>query len=402
MMRFAVLLLCVAAALSAQITNTYAVQTPATRQILLFSATGTGRTLSPASIRGFGVVSHTIQWIVTGAPAACTLDIEYSTDASSWSTVPGGSRTCTSGGSYSFPDVGYLFIGVNLSAFSGGTAPTITAVYQGTGATGQIPLPTTLGGTEVIGPFTDGSIVFAGASGAYSQNNANFYWDRLNARLGLGTAAPSALLSVANNFTVTAAGVATGKSSIFTATSASTVTQILNAAAAQSAAILSLRNSSGNALASYDATANPHLASGKIMAWSSSATDSTTTKDTGLSRNAAGIVEVNNGTATTYRDLKLRHTLLGGTAPTIASGFGTTPAIAGADSAGRVTVGSGGIALTGAVTFGTTWTTAPSCVCNNEVTTLLCKATATTTTLTMASASAWTAADTLTWLCSGY
>jgi hypothetical protein len=89
-------------------------------------------------------------------------------------------------------------------------------------------------------------------------------------------------------------------------------------------------------------------------------------------------------------------------APTIASGFGTTPSIAGTDSAGRVTVGSGGTDVTGTVTFAATWSTAPACVCNNEVTTLLCKATASTTTLILTSATAFTAADTLTYICVGY
>ena len=36
------------------------------------------------------------------------------------------------------------------------------------------------------------------------------------------------------------------------------------------------------------------------------------TKDTGLMRNAAGVVEVNNGTAGTFRDIKIRNLLAGG------------------------------------------------------------------------------------------
>ncbi|HXG71683.1 MAG TPA: hypothetical protein VNJ04_13835 [Gemmatimonadaceae bacterium] len=94
--------------------------------------------------------------------------------------------------------------------------------------------------------------------------------------------------------------------------------------------------------------------------------------------------------------------LASGQTPTIASGFGTTPAIAGKDAAGRVTVGTGGVALTGVLTFSVAWTTAPACVANDEVTTLLVKATATTTTLTLTSATAWAAGDTLTWVCIGY
>jgi hypothetical protein len=117
--------------------------------------------------------------------------------------------------------------------------------------------------------------------------------------------------------------------------------------------------------------------------------------------------DVTNGsadcsTSANCNDLKFRHTLASGAAPTITSGFGSSPAIAGSDAGGRITVGSGGSATTGAITFGTTWATAPACVANNETTTLLLKATATTTTLTLASATAFTAADKLTWICIGY
>lgn len=94
--------------------------------------------------------------------------------------------------------------------------------------------------------------------------------------------------------------------------------------------------------------------------------------------------------------------LAGGTAPSITSGFGTTPAIAGKDMAGRITVGTGGVDTSGVITFGNAWTTAPSCTANDETTTLLVKATASTTTLTLTSASAWGAADKLTWVCIGY
>ena len=46
------------------------------------------------------------------------------------------------------------------------------------------------GGTGTSTSFTAGSVLFAGASGVYSQNNANFFWDNTNSRLGLGTIVP--------------------------------------------------------------------------------------------------------------------------------------------------------------------------------------------------------------------
>lgn len=52
-------------------------------------------------------------------------------------------------------------------------------------------LPVTNGGTGTATAFTAGSVVFAGASGVYSQSNAQFFWDNTNNRLGVGTDAPA-------------------------------------------------------------------------------------------------------------------------------------------------------------------------------------------------------------------
>jgi len=53
------------------------------------------------------------------------------------------------------------------------------------------PLPATSGGTGTATAFTSGSVIFAGASGVYSQDNTNFFWDDANNRLGLGTSTPA-------------------------------------------------------------------------------------------------------------------------------------------------------------------------------------------------------------------
>jgi hypothetical protein len=58
------------------------------------------------------------------------------------------------------------------------------------------PLPVTSGGTGTATAFTLGSVVFAGTSGVYSQNNTNYFWDNTNNRLGLGTASPTKMLNV--------------------------------------------------------------------------------------------------------------------------------------------------------------------------------------------------------------
>jgi len=50
-----------------------------------------------------------------------------------------------------------------------------------------------------VSGLASGSVIFAGTGGALSQNNANFYWDNANARLGIGTATPNERLDVAGN-----------------------------------------------------------------------------------------------------------------------------------------------------------------------------------------------------------
>ena len=47
-----------------------------------------------------------------------------------------------------------------------------------------------------ISTFTQGSVIFAGASGILSQDNPNFFWDAANDRLGLKTATPARVLDV--------------------------------------------------------------------------------------------------------------------------------------------------------------------------------------------------------------
>lgn len=67
------------------------------------------------------------------------------------------------------------------------------------GVTGTLPVAN--GGTGTATAFTAGSVVFAGASGVYSQDNANFFWDDSNNRLGIGTISPTSPITLSLNTT---------------------------------------------------------------------------------------------------------------------------------------------------------------------------------------------------------
>lgn len=71
-------------------------------------------------------------------------------------------------------------------------SPVIATGGEGLG----IPVTPAQGGTGTTTVFTQGSVIFAGASGVYSQDNAKLFWDDTNFKLGIGTNTPLASLSV--------------------------------------------------------------------------------------------------------------------------------------------------------------------------------------------------------------
>ncbi len=84
---------------------------------------------------------------------------------------------------------------------SGQIDTTLGAGAMQTDASGIVSsgtLGVTLGGTGTATQFTTGSVVFAGASGVYTQDNANLFYDDTNNRLGIGTTSPSSSLTVKN------------------------------------------------------------------------------------------------------------------------------------------------------------------------------------------------------------
>jgi hypothetical protein len=109
--------------------------------------------------------------------------------------------------------------------------------------------------------------------------------------------------------------------------------------------------------------------------------------------NAAGVALRNNG-STIGSLLKID------ALPTVASGFGTSPAITAGSTAlaGSINVGTGAPGTGGVINFnGTAFPSAPFVVCQDDSSLLVVRCTATTTQMTIA-ATALTASDVVSWI----
>ena len=131
-----------------------------------------------------------------------------------WKVVP-----ATAGGtgqtSYAVGDILYADTATSLAKLADvatgnalisggvGVAPAWGKIGLTTHVTGTLPVAN--GGTGTVTAFTTGSVVFAGASGVYSQDNANLFWDDTNNRLGIGTTSPQSALSFASNSVISVA-----------------------------------------------------------------------------------------------------------------------------------------------------------------------------------------------------
>lgn len=82
------------------------------------------------------------------------------------------------------------------------------------------PLGTGFGGTGTSTTFTAGSLVFAGVSGVYSQDNSKLFWDDTNFRLGVGGA-----IVPSNTLTVQGSSYLNGATSIIGALAAASTIQ---------------------------------------------------------------------------------------------------------------------------------------------------------------------------------
>lgn len=131
--------------------------------------------------------------------------------------------------------------------------------------------------------------------------------------------------------------------------------------------------------------------------------------------NTASIGTVSRGTLSWSADgailfannaFTIGNTLKTDALPTVASGFGTSPAVTAGSTpfSGSINVGTGGVATTGVINFnGTAFpTAAPFCLANPSLTNVPTRATTVSTTqLTLTTSTAWTASDVVGWICVG-
>jgi hypothetical protein len=82
---------------------------------------------------------------------------------------------------------------LRLNLLPSDTASMLTNYWRSDRFSGTLPVAN--GGTNAS-TFTSGSVVFAGASGTYTQDNSSLFYDNTNDRLGIGTSSPKFLLSL--------------------------------------------------------------------------------------------------------------------------------------------------------------------------------------------------------------
>ena len=122
-----------------------------------------------------------------------SLDLSQRTDAIALPV--GSSGTRPTGTSLTNGEIRYNSSTPGVEAYVGGAWMALLGGAGGILGTGN-------GGTGTGTTFTQGSVLFAGASGIYSQDNAQFFWDDTNHRLGIGSAVPAQSLVVVGSETV--------------------------------------------------------------------------------------------------------------------------------------------------------------------------------------------------------
>lgn len=144
-----------------------------------------GTLLTPDSATATG-----LKWTTATYPATTTINqLLYSSSAN---TVTG---LATANNSVVVTDgTGIPSLSTTLPTAVQGNITSVGIINSGTWQGNAIGIA--YGGTGTTTTFTAGSVVFAGGGGTYTQDNAKFFWDDTNDRLGIGTATPSTALDV--------------------------------------------------------------------------------------------------------------------------------------------------------------------------------------------------------------
>jgi hypothetical protein len=217
--------------------------------------TTTGRSEAFIYVAGIGITNHVFDITVQGSPASCTVLLETSTDAVTWSTA--FTETCTSNKTVTLSGT-YNWVTANLSVLSGGTSPNLTVAYRGYLPGQGLPVRPAEGGTGTTTVLTTGSIPFIIASGVFSQDNSNLFWDATNKRLCLLTATCVNTLDVnGGRWFVTSSGATTATGETVNAPSSSSVARTTVGASGQSADLDQWKNSGGTVLASVSSAGIP-------------------------------------------------------------------------------------------------------------------------------------------------
>jgi hypothetical protein len=133
----------------------------------------------------------------------------------------------------SFPDscaVGNMLIcnTTNIWSVLTGVANSVMTSNASGVAQWTATLPVARGGTGTGTAFTTGSVIFAGASGVYSQNNANFFWSNTNLRLSLATTSSITTLNVNGIISIFNGGIKTLNAGVATEVNAQLINIGLN------------------------------------------------------------------------------------------------------------------------------------------------------------------------------
>jgi len=157
-------------------------------------------------------------------------------------------------------------------------------------------LPVELGGTGVTSAFTAGSVVFSNGT-ALAQDNANFFWDDTNNRLGIGTATPLSKISIGASGNVNYGLSLSGTSSGIYVTLPSSSGDAINATAPNGRAIYAsssendgiyTRSTQGNGIYAYSRYGSAVVAEGTDESYGLSATGYTAVSGTSIGATGYG------------------------------------------------------------------------------------------------------------------